>query len=123
MIVVAAPIVIAAVSAAAAAAGAVVAGAGLVGAGVGLAMAPDGCVACQRKMMWDMGLAFAGAALTAMSMALFPPLAGAGLALAGGGVMGGGGALAIAGSTGGCRRDDCRLADGHEGPWGRGWVG
>jgi RHS repeat-associated protein len=103
VIVVAAPVVIAAVAGAAVTAsaigcaGAVVAGAGLVGMGVGLELAPDGCVACQKKMAIDMGIAFAGAALTGMSMALFPPLAGAGLALAGGGAVGGGSALGLAG--------------------------
>lgn len=107
VIVVAAPVVIAAVAGAAVTAsaigcaGAVVAGAGLVGMGVGLGLAPDGCVACQKKMAIDMGIAFAGAALTGMSMALFPPLAGAGLALAGGGAVGGGSALGLAGAAAG----------------------
>jgi len=107
VIVVAAPVVIAAVAGAAVTASAigcaaaVAAGAGLVGVGVGLGLAPDGCVACQKKMAIDMGIAFAGAALTGMSMALFPPLAGAGLALAGGGAVGDGSALGMAGVAAG----------------------
>jgi hypothetical protein len=52
-------------------------------------------------MAIDMGIAFAGAALTGMSIALFPPLAGAGLALAGGGAVGGGSALGMAGVAAG----------------------
>lgn len=95
------PVVVAAVGAASltagavAAAGAVVAGGAAIGAGVRLGLAPDGCLACQRAAMVQGALEGAGAALTAMSLVLFPP-GGAGLALAGGriavgsGVLGGG---------------------------------
>jgi RHS repeat-associated protein len=83
------PVVVAAVGAASltagavAAAGAVVVGGAAIGAGVRLGLAPDGCEACQKAAMIQGAIEGAGAALTAMSLALFPP-GGAGLALAGG---------------------------------------
>jgi len=98
------PVVVAAVGAASltagavAAAGAVVLGGAAIDAGVRLGLAPDGCVACQRAALIHGAIEGAGIALTAMSLALFPP-AGAGLALAGGGITGSGaltsGAIAV----------------------------
>jgi RHS repeat-associated protein len=112
-IVAAAPVVLAAAGAVAAgtaiAAGTAstvavgIGGAFLVGAGVGLALAPDGCAKCQSRMMLEGGIAMAGAALTLASMIIFPPLAGGGAmwALAGGGTVGTGSAVGLAGAGAG----------------------
>ena len=72
-------------------AGLVVAGGAAVGAGIRLGLAPDGCLACQRRAMIEGAIQGASIALALMTMMACPP---AGMAFAAGGTTAGAATIA-----------------------------